>query len=137
MSKDDIVQAHGSIFSSDEWITIEDVTKDGPTETDEEVIDELNLYSHRNYYLAGQVLIQHFVVILKRESKCLCLGIRTYVSVVSCYVYIDSTLSIRPIRLVGLGVMNQQKYARLNFGSIRLSLALPLLTLYLVLLSVA
>ena len=42
-----------------------------------------------------------------------------------------------PIWLVCLGKLSQQKYIRLNLGSILISLAQPLLMLYSILLSVA
>jgi hypothetical protein len=53
------------------------------------------------------------------------------------YFRAKSNLSLHPTRLVDIGVLTRQKYARLNPGSVLLSLTPPLLMLFSVVLSLA
>lgn len=68
-----------SSFSTDSWITIEDITEDKPIHTDEEIVSLVSNFSPRNNrYLIGPIMIQRFVVVSEGASSCLCLGIHTY-----------------------------------------------------------
>lgn len=68
----------GSSFSKDEWIVIEDVARDTPIHTDEEIIDMINGSSFGwRSPMFGPVMTQRFVVIYEGERECLCLGIHT------------------------------------------------------------
>jgi hypothetical protein len=67
-----------SPFLANKWITIENITRDAPISSDEEIVDMLCYHSPRNHYLSGPIMIQRFVVVAEGASSSLCLGIHTY-----------------------------------------------------------
>lgn len=97
--------ALGSTFSGDEWITLEDVTKDKPIKTDKSISDSINLISIRERYPEGPAMIQRFAVVREGLDECLCVGIHTYVK--RHFTDIDTKLYFRYAR-TGCGAQPDQ-----------------------------
>lgn len=72
----------GRTFSSESWITLDDITSDDPILTDNEIIAVINTSTQEDGRIGapGPVLIRRFVVVREGPESSLCLGIHTYVS---------------------------------------------------------
>lgn len=68
-------------FSSESWITLDDVASDNPIPTDDKIMETINQSTQEDCGGApGPILIRRFVVVREGPESSLCLGIHTYVS---------------------------------------------------------
>lgn len=66
-------------FSSESWITLDDVASDDPILTDDEIMSVINVSTQEGSRIGapGPILIRRFVVVQEGPESSLCLGIHT------------------------------------------------------------